>query len=75
MHKFFNKEMYVLHENLQLYLRLGLKQKNMLVLEFKNAVCSEKMENFRNRIDVRFVSDKRYYVKWTSKPSYMLKSI
>ena len=29
------------------------------------------MENLRNRIDVRLVSNKKDYLKWTSKPSYM----
>ena len=29
------------------------------------------MENLRNRIDVRLVSNKKDYTKWTSKPSYM----
>ena len=29
------------------------------------------MENFRNRIDVKLASNKKDYLKWTSKPSYM----
>ena len=29
------------------------------------------MENLRNRIDVKLVSNKRDYLKWTSKLSYM----
>ena len=29
------------------------------------------MENLRNKIDVKFVSNKRDCLKWTSKPSYM----
>ena len=29
------------------------------------------MESLRNRIDVRLVSNKKDYTKWTSKPSYM----
>ena len=29
------------------------------------------MENLRNRIDVKLVSNKRDYLKWTSKPSPM----
>ena len=28
------------------------------------------MENVRNRINVKLVSDKKFYLKWTSKPSY-----
>ena len=30
------------------------------------------MKNLRNRIDVRLVSNKKDYLKWESKPSYML---
>ena len=29
------------------------------------------MKNLRNRIDVKLVSNKKDYLKWTSKPSYM----
>ena len=29
------------------------------------------MENLRNRIDVKLVSNKKDYLKWTSKPSYI----
>ena len=29
------------------------------------------MEELRNRIDVKLVSNKKDYLKWTSKPSYM----
>ena len=37
----------------------------------KNAVHGKKMENLRNRIDVKLVSKIKDYLKWTSKPSYM----
>ena len=37
----------------------------------KNAVCGKTMGNFRIRIDVRLVSNKKDYLKWTSRPSYM----
>ena len=31
----------------------------------------KKMENLRNRIDVKLVSNKKDYSKWPSKPSYV----
>ena len=40
-----------------------------------NAVYGNTMENFRSRIDVRIVSNKNDYLKWTSKPSYMSQKI
>ena len=40
-----------------------------------NAVFSKTMENVRNRIDVKFVSDKKYQLKWASKPSYLWQKI
>ena len=40
-----------------------------------NAVCHKKMENLRNRIDVRLISNKKDNMKWISKPSYMLRKI
>ena len=36
-----------------------------------NAVYGKTMEILRNRIDVRFVSNKKDYLKWTSKLSHM----
>ena len=29
------------------------------------------MENLRNKIDIKLVNNEIYYLKWTSKPSYM----
>ena len=40
-----------------------------------NGVYGKIMENLRNRIDVRLASIKKGYLKWTSKPSYMLQKI
>ena len=40
-----------------------------------NAVYGETMEKLRNRIDVRLVSNKKDYLKWTSKPRYMSQNI
>ena len=36
-----------------------------------NVSYGKVMNNLRNRIDVRLVSNKKDYSKWTSKPSYM----
>ena len=36
-----------------------------------HSVYGKTMENLRNRIDVRLVSNKKDYLKWTSKPNYM----
>ena len=38
-----------------------------------NAVCGKTMENVRNRIDIKLESNKKDYLKWTSKPTHMLK--
>ena len=39
------------------------------------AVYGETMENVRNRIDLKIGSNKKDYLKWTSKPSYMSRKI
>ena len=35
------------------------------------AVYRKTLKNLRNRIDVKILSNKKGYLKWTSKPSYM----
>ena len=40
-----------------------------------NAAYGKTMENLRNRIDVKLVNNKKYYLKWLSKPSYMSHSL
>ena len=37
----------------------------------KNAIYGKKLENLRNRIDVRLLNNKKTYLKWTLKPNYM----
>ena len=36
-----------------------------------NVVYGKIMENLRKRVDVRFVSNKKDYLKWKSKPDYV----
>ena len=36
-----------------------------------NVVYRKLMENLRNIINLKIVSNKKDYLKWTSKPSYM----
>ena len=36
-----------------------------------NFACGKTMENVRNRINVRLVSNKKDHLKWQSKSSYM----
>ena len=40
-----------------------------------NAVYGETMKKLRNRIDVRLVSNKKDYLKKTSKPRYMSQNV
>ena len=40
-----------------------------------NAVYGETMENLRNIIDVKVACNKKDYLKWTSKPSFMSNKI
>ena len=40
-----------------------------------NPVNGKIMENVRNRIDVKLINNKKDYLKWTSKPRYMLQKI
>ena len=49
----------------------GDKDGNALYKLMNNAVYGKTMENFRNRIDVKLVSNKKDYLKWASKPSYI----
>ena len=37
----------------------------------RNTVYEKAIENLRNRIDAELLSNKKYYLKWTSKPSYL----
>ena len=37
----------------------------------KNVLYGKRMENLRNRIDLKLLSKKRNYLKWTSKPNYI----
>ena len=40
-----------------------------------HAVHDKTMENLRNRIDVKLLSNEKDFLKWTLKPSYMSQNI
>ena len=49
----------------------GGKDGKALYRLMNNVVYGKTIENLRSRIDVRLVSNENYYLKRTSKPSYM----
>ena len=49
----------------------GDKDRKALHKLMNNVVDRKLMENLRNTIDLKLVSNKKDYLKWTSKPSYM----
>ena len=51
----------------------GDKDRKALYKFKKNAMYSKTMENVRNRIDIRLVSNEKDYLKWISKPNYVTK--
>ena len=53
----------------------GEKEWKALSKVMNNDIYSKSMEKLRNKIDVKLVSNKKDYLKWTSKPSYMSQKI
>ena len=41
----------------------------------RNSISGKTMENLRNKIDVRFVSNRKDCLKWTSNPSYISQNL
>ena len=50
---------------------MGSRMQKALYKLKNNTVYGKEIENLRNRIDVKLVSNKKGYLKWTSKPIYM----
>ena len=50
--------------------KIGDKDGKVLYKLMNNAVYGKTIENVRNRIDVKVASNRRDYLKWTSKPNY-----
>ena len=58
------------------YRKSGDKDEKVLYKLIHNTVYRKTIENLRNRIDVRFVRNKKKgYLKWTSKPNYTSQKI
>ena len=53
----------------------GDKDGQVLCKLMKNAVYGKIVKNLRNRINVKRVSNEKYHLKWTSKPSYMTQKV
>ena len=51
------------------------KDRKALYKLMNNAVYGKTMENLRNRIDVKPISNKNVYLKWASKPSYLSRKV
>ena len=49
----------------------GDKDGKTLYKIMNNVVYGKTMENLRYRIDVKLLSNKKYYLKWTLKTNYM----
>ena len=55
--------------------KIGDKNGKALYRLMKKSVYGKTMENVRYRIDVRIVSNEKYYLKWTSKSSHVSQKI
>ena len=53
----------------------GSKDRRALYKLMNNAIYGKTTGNLRNKEDVKFVSNKKDYLKWTLKPSYMPQKI
>ena len=49
----------------------GDKDEKALYKLINNAMYGKTIEKLRNRINIKFIRNKKDYLKWTFKPSYM----
>ena len=49
----------------------GDKDEKALYKLINNAVYGKTIEKLRNRINIKLIRNKKDYLKWTFKPSYM----
>ena len=61
-----------IHKNDRRNKKTGDKDGKVMYKLMNNAVYGKTMENVRNRIDMKLVSNEKDSLKWTSKPSYVL---
>ena len=47
------------------------KKEKVLYWSMNNAIYGKTMENLRNRIEARLLNNRKDYLKWTAKPSYI----
>ena len=65
----------LIQKNNRITKKIGDNNGEALYKLMNNAEYGKTMENMRNRTDVRFVSNRKDYLKWMSKPSSLSQKI